>query len=444
LRGISIQTSFDASEFKASLNSPPEDRNRIPLDWLRTIQVLDVEYARERLVDGEWIEDGIVPAVPGRESLRATIANPDFRPVQLVDLLKDERANRIDVRSPAVYKMISGLPWVAPVDFGKVRRTLPDSAQVARIVSSLKSKDAEIERLAVRRDDLADPEGRNRSQAQRIERELEKLNAQREAIVGELADLGVDEQGDSINEERDDLITAPPARETASNLLDEMGQITLWTHDVTAEKGNTFRYRARVVLTNPLFGRESRLQPEQKPEAQDLVVKTDWSAWSVPITLYPDVQYFVLGASPQQESNGLAQLASARVMACRFFYGYWRIAETRIEVGSVISAMVDLPELWKWEIAEGTDGPTLGSRTPIPSEIMISSDGFLLGVSEAVQDTSIPSLGELVVLSEAGSDVPVTRTPQIDRTSSELAAIRFSAQKGRGIAADSPETTPEP
>ena len=440
LRGISIQTSFDASEFKAMLNNPPADRSRVPLDWLRTIQILDVEFARERLVDGDWVDDGLVAPMPGRESLRAMTATQGFRPSQLADLLKGERENRIDVRSPAVYEMIAGLPWVAPVDFSKVRRTLPDQARVTRILSSLRSKDAEIERLAARRAGLADDDGR----AERLDREIEKLSTEREAIVAELVELGVDEEGNTIEQVRTDLMTMPPDRADSTNLLDEPGQITLWTHDVGADKGSTFRYRARVVLTNPFFGRESRLQPSQKPEARSLVVKSDWSEWSTPIDLLEDVQYFVLDANPGQESNGIVQPASARITTAKFFYGYWRTAESRLEIGSLISTPVSLPQLWTWDIVESDDGAMLGEQRPLSTKMMITYGGFLLGVTEAIletnKDTSIESLDTLVVLHGADLKAPETRTPEGDRKSPDLATIRFSAQKGQNTTPESQDT----
>ncbi|MEQ9616553.1 MAG: hypothetical protein RLN60_00805 [Phycisphaerales bacterium] len=444
LRGVSIQTSFDVGSFKSSLNNPPSNRNRLPLDWMRTIQILDVEYARQRMVDGEWVDDGVVPPMPGRRSLRGAIADPNVRPVDLQDILRAERDARADIRSPELYTMIAGLPWVAPADYAKVRRTLPDAALVTRLRNVIRSLDTDIERKTAQRADVNDPEGRGRGTAERLDREIQNAKTERENTVAQLAELGVDETGNPIEQAMSNVTMMAPDAGSMQNLLDESGELTLWAHDVTLEPGGTYRYRTRVVLTNPLFGRASRLKPEQKPLAETISVATDWSGWSDAINVPDAVQYFVLDANASRQADegnaAAAQPSFARVLAAKFHYGYWRTAQARMDIGSVLSVEAVLPELWTWEIVEGEKGPELGDRITSSSNLRITAPTFLLGVASAVTvkkddeqamfEALATALDALVLIMEENAETPTIRTPRADGASPSLATIRFSAQKG--------------
>jgi len=370
--------------------------------------------------------------MPARDSLRNTIADPDFRPVMLVGLLKNERDSRTDIREPAMYPMIAGLPWVEPAKFASIRRTLPDQQRVARVLSSLEAQETAIERLSTRRAALADADGRNKAAAQRLDREITRAQEERDRIVVELADLGFDEEGKTIEQ---DMMEGDgeTLRSPGQNLLDENEPISVWAHDVSLEPGQTYRYQMRLVLTNPLFGRETRLTPRQKPEARSLVMGSAFSDWSDPIYVPADVQFFVLDASPQREENGLFQPSFARVQACEFFYGFWRTAQARIGVGSMVHAVTQLPELEVWAITDSDDGPVLGAAQMLPRSHEISADEFLLGVGHAIAETSALGLDARVFLHHPDGP-PETRTPASDRAKPELAVIRFSASRGKKTA----------
>lgn len=424
LRGVSVQTTFDAPSFRADINDPPEGRSQLPLDWSRNIQILDVRLFRQRMVEGAWTDEQLVPPMPGRGSIRDFVMRSNIRPAELPDLLQAERENRSEIRNPSIYRMIAGLPWVSPERFPDVKRTLPDQQQVNRILRTLESVDSELERLRTRFEGLSDKESR---QAQRLTREIERAASEREDLVETLRALGVDETGERIDFVSEESSAYVPA--VGQNLLDEPDPVTILAHDVTLRTGATYRYRVRLVLMNPLFGRQTRLLPEQKDMAEALTMTID-STWSDAIEVPEPVKYFVLDATPRQRRDGLAQPASIRALAARFHYGYWRTAEARVRVGSTINVTASMPALWTWSIEETDEGPAVTGRTDLDQSLSIRTMSLLLGVDPAV-DRTVSALDSLVYLHEEGP-APRMRTPSEDRGRRLLAEIRYSSQQGEG------------
>jgi len=70
--------------------------------------------------------------------------------------------------------------------------------------------------------------------------------------------------------------------------------IRVWTHDITATPGVTYRYRLAVGLYNPFFGRESRLAESQQGLAKSAVVLSQWTDWSAPVRVSPPQQLFAV------------------------------------------------------------------------------------------------------------------------------------------------------
>ncbi len=83
----------------------------------------------------------------------------------------------------------------------------------------------------------------------------------------------------------------PPA---AVKSLFENAAIRVWTHDVSAKPGATYRYRLAVGLYNPFFGRESRLAESQQSLAGSSEVLSPWTDWSNPVRVNPPQQFFAV------------------------------------------------------------------------------------------------------------------------------------------------------
>ncbi len=93
---------------------------------------------------------------------------------------------------------------------------------------------------------------------------------------------------------------APPptakgmGQSAAAKSLFENPSIRVWSHDITAEPGSTYRYRLAVGLYNPFFGRESRLAESQQNLASSARVLSPWTDWSEPVRVNPPQQFFAV------------------------------------------------------------------------------------------------------------------------------------------------------
>lgn len=76
--------------------------------------------------------------------------------------------------------------------------------------------------------------------------------------------------------------------------LFENESLRVWTHDVNATPGATYRYRLAVALYNPFFGRESRLAESQQELAESAIVLSHWTDWSEPVRVSPPQQFFAV------------------------------------------------------------------------------------------------------------------------------------------------------
>lgn len=72
------------------------------------------------------------------------------------------------------------------------------------------------------------------------------------------------------------------------------GELLLFRYlDFSVEPGKTYRYRVRFVLNNPNFGRNITEAGGFEHVVQGLTRTTDWSNVSKPVTIEPEVLYFV-------------------------------------------------------------------------------------------------------------------------------------------------------
>lgn len=77
----------------------------------------------------------------------------------------------------------------------------------------------------------------------------------------------------------------------------ELGRPLLWAHLRGLEPGRDYRCRFRMIFVNPYLA--NRHVHEARPEdAQVKTIASAWSAWSDPVEIQRDVQFFVTGANP--------------------------------------------------------------------------------------------------------------------------------------------------
>lgn len=109
--------------------------------------------------------------------------------------------------------------------------------------------------------------------------------------------------------------------------------IKVWAHDLTAEKGKTYRYRVIVAVLNPLF-RQTRVEDQQREENYNrfVIVPTEEeladSEWSQPVMLDPEYHFFLIAGNPQQ-GVGVVEV-------WRIHKGQWRFEEFDIRPGDPV------------------------------------------------------------------------------------------------------------
>lgn len=99
-------------------------------------------------------------------------------------------------------------------------------------------------------------------------------------------------------------------------------QEPLWVTDITVEPGRTYQYRIRLAAFNELAGKLSLLKDPK--DAERVIIDGKWSDWSEPVTIYPAVHVFFVGASDGSK---------ARLTVSQWIRGEWRDGSSDLEVG---------------------------------------------------------------------------------------------------------------
>ena len=276
-------------------------------------------------------------------------------------------------------------------------------------------------------DDEADrqrrAEERRRRNIANAEEKISRLEARNDEIEEVLEEeYGINPEGQSL--------TDPFAQVFQEDVLaltaEECDEVTLWSHDISAEPGKTYRYRMRAWLTNPFYGKASSLGDDQKEFATNPATATPYSDWTSPVTIDLDAYFFVVAAQ-QAQYEGIVSRPRATAELFEYHYGYWRRASVRLSPGDPLAGMAELPELPTFEI-EDLGGGQYGAtqlEEPLPTERMIAvTRAFLLSVAgipgrERSQAYLRDAMGDLVV-----------RVPRSDRESGLYRRLSESALTG--------------
>ncbi|MEM7678912.1 MAG: hypothetical protein AAF449_23275, partial [Myxococcota bacterium] len=215
----------------------------------------------------------------------------------------------------------------------------------------------------------------------RINEQIERFEQQETDIIAELESLGWSEDG--VEGEAFDLESWLSGKREAGD------PTPAWGHDIRLEQGATYRYRARLVMANPLFGRAASLADEQKDAAAAAFVRSPWSEWSEPVDTGWAEYFFVERANAGAGLGGRAQ-PTARGELYRFHYGYWRKAVVSLEPGDRFVAEVDLPEglqIWDVELPANQQAWEPDATAPqpdgiqlLPETMPVSANAWLLDV----------------------------------------------------------------
>lgn len=408
LSAVSLEFTFDGASLRAALERDPDDAGPlepIPLTWWRDtggggdqVLILAVEVERELVRDAEGrtppagTKPQIVPAMPGRGSALASWTESVRSVGDVPSALDAVRFRTPDIERPRFYATIAGPEWRAPSVVLAEGDPLEKQRQVRLLRDQLTRRQAQLNDLEdrlqrsgaaePRRDDRrteAPSPGRGRPggggggpapttqprteqpagdrrqlelAVTRVRREVDGI-AQRLIALGETVD-GYDAVAQGA--EGEDM------REPAPLL--ENPDLRLWAHDVLPEPGATYRYRARVVMNNPLFDRN--LQESQRALGAESVLRGAWSEWSAPVTTDPRQVVFVVSA---EDRSAISPRPRATAEVYEFFYGYYRKASVGLEPGDMVLGSARLPELRVADMGRLQETLTTGPGAASPGPI---------------------------------------------------------------------------
>lgn len=392
-RSVSVEAKFDGAAIKAALLRSGDEGASYPTQWWRDqVEILGVRLERQEMgSNGDWSKETVVPLVPGRgvpDLLKNAKTLNDMPEVLSVARIAAEELQR-----PQSLRTIAGQSWKRPSEMPKLGDA-GVSAEVRKLMTEREKLTAEKDRLNRRLQEIdkqsntptrnpgsggggggggkgsggggaAPPSGPATDPAKKIadlkrpveealKRNEEKMTANENALKA----IGFDTTGNPL----------PPAAPVASDkplpktVLDNPS-IDVWAHDLTVTPGKAYRYRVRVLLNNPAFGRGAFLTAEQQDLAKSPTIESAPSEWSDPIDVLADKYFFITSATesdPRAASRATAELY-------QFFYGYYRKASLYLEPGDVLSAPVKLPDPAKLPVYDLTTLAEANPAQPPPS-----------------------------------------------------------------------------
>lgn len=426
---VSIEALFNGESFANWLQADPDGdgpMQAMPLSWWRDpqiqgrflIDIVGIEVQRETLrtadgvtPPGETVE--MVQTLPGRFDGQA-YWNEHVKSLGDVSMeLTALEARGEEIRRPAYYASIAGFPWEPPSEVVPPEERGDRAREVEGVRRQLSDLDARLTRMREQlgnagggRPNRDDPRARppsgggNRSPGgsgmtpggrsgggrtpgsgggggrntpppreenpqptanpEVLERQIERLEGERAKLIERLRGLGEKVDGDTG-------VPASGGQVTPTIATLEDDQVRVWAHDIRVEPGAQYRYRVRVVMNNPLFGRG--LKEEQASLAEQKLIQSEWSEWSTPVEVDRDRYFFVTSAEDRSQVTGRPR-ASAELIV--FYYGYYRSASVGLEPGDAITATVRLPANLKLADMEKLrekfkDQPTMDPNTPPPA-----------------------------------------------------------------------------
>ncbi|MEO1008094.1 MAG: hypothetical protein AAFX79_05985 [Planctomycetota bacterium] len=433
---VSVEATYDGVALEAAFRDDPDgvggELRPLPLNWWASVEAFGLQLERQELQpDGSWSDIVVIEGMPGGTNLmadlRAEVADGTLTREQLAADARGAYEFAADYRRPQPYRMIAGEAWVAPTQLRErmaQRRSATDEVQrLSRENATLKRRIENFdERITEERQSssargggdrqAAEPRGRGTRRpprdpgdaddeddpaVRRLVEQKEQLEARLAENEEEIRRLGFDpETGLAIERIAEEEPDERLLRETAARM---------WAHDVTARAGATYRYRTRLAINNPAFGRDSVLIDEQKAMAESPILLSEASPWSDPVQVAPKTAFFVVSANDGNAVGLGPSEPSATLEAFVFYYGYYRRGTVTLRPGELLAGRARMPDdlsfvLVDADAAEGDDqfdargvgasglpGQQGGEEgEPVPDEVPIQLDVLLVDVTtEAVR-----------------------------------------------------------
>ncbi|MCC6661251.1 MAG: hypothetical protein IT437_10235 [Phycisphaerales bacterium] len=403
---VSVEATFDGAALKRALLTDPDGDTgpvrAVPSQWWSQMEIFGVRLEREELTDtGEWTGLTRVAALPGRQDLAAEMTKQAVSVGDLDPWLAQAQQYSNEVRRPEFYRVVAGRQWMPPTEAAKLGgagRSQELDQEMRRRARLLADRDRFEAALAARgaaRPNQGEPGGGGGGRGKAIgsgggrtgqpeaqpkadpvvanlERQLKSTEDEIAKVDEKILAMGFDPETGMARapEGGDGDVRSGP-------LLDD-ARVQVWTHDLTAEPGKTYRYRLTVLLNNPAFGRGASMVPEQQELAKKVVVESTPSEWTAPVPVPPRTALFITSAN---EGTDFGSQAGATVEVYQMFYGYYRRGSARVEPGDAVVADVDLPKkivlpIWDVEKLKSAD-PNRPASAPQPGRAVAPADIIL-------------------------------------------------------------------
>lgn len=349
---VSIESVFSGEALKDALSQ--REGAGIPLRfWQGTgIAVMAFEVERQRMLPGGgWSEPE--PIVTPPTTPIPTLSMPAEAGLpELTGLVSNALQAATDIEQPAPPPTIAGSAWFPPSE--RIEAEDGELSPGDLIRRKLQRAEAELERLqdAGRTPDrnTRNPgrgptrgpsrgPGNTRDTNDRSRDRIEQLRNEIRDLREQLRELGEDEDRPATDRSARSRGTAAVAQ------LVERQDVRLWAHDMGVEPGNTYRYRTRVAINNPLYRKGPVLDPDDsalQASSEEPFARGDWSSWSESVVVGAKEYFFVSSASP--EGGAGSQVPSASIEVFRMFYGSYRRSTLTLNPGDGVRASVRLPQ----------------------------------------------------------------------------------------------------
>jgi len=360
---VSVEVTYAGTELEEMFRAGGQgDLRALPFNWTRSVEALGLQLERqERHADGSWGTSTFINGLPGEETivdvLQDEAAQGTLSRDQLAADARRAYEEAIDYRRPLSLRTIAGPQWKPPtvVHQELAARGGPDNQNEAqRRLSQIASERRQEESLQSRIDDASrGSEGGRRGprspggdadqpdegrRTQQLRRQLEQVQERIESLKADVVALGYDpDTGDPLE-------VAGFEDTTVDARLLEDDQARLWAHDATAEPGKAYRYRARLVINNPMYGREPVLIESQHAQAASPITLSEPSEWSDPVVVAPKTAFFLTNASEGRDGALGPSEPSASVEVYTFYYGYYRRSSVTLRPGDMVIAEADMPD----------------------------------------------------------------------------------------------------
>jgi hypothetical protein len=222
-----------------------------------------------------------------------------------------------------------------------------------------------------------------RSKRRLLTGQFDRLTAEVERLVAQLQKLAPDSAGVAASDDAD---------------LSKAESILVWAHDLAVRPGATYRYRVRLEIFNPFFARKRQLSAAQADLAEAFTLRTAVSEWSRPVSMEPEVAFFLVDAGP---GEGRLGLGSAKFELFRYEDGERRRETFVVQPGDRIGDAreagaakreVDFGTEWfVVDVVEGLPGDSRGDARGRNARVLVSDDQGRTMYRSVAVDASHPS-----------------------------------------------------